>query len=127
METSVLLSVKPRFANKIFEGTKGYEFRRKLFKNPAITRVIVYVSAPVSKVIGEFEVESILRLEKECLWAETKDSSGISKEYFDIYFQGQELGYAIKIGETHLYRVPLELETHFNIKYAPQSFVYIKT
>lgn len=28
----VLLSIKPEFANKIFEGTKRFEFRKSIFK-----------------------------------------------------------------------------------------------
>lgn len=126
MQTSVLLSIKPQFADKIFKGSKGYEFRRKLFKNAEVKQVIVYASAPVSRVIGEFEVEAILQLDKECLWSETEELSGISKEYFDTYFEGLNCGYAIKIGKVQLYQTPLELETHFGIKHAPQSFRYIK-
>ena len=29
----VLLSIKPEFAEKIFNGTKKYEFRKSIFKN----------------------------------------------------------------------------------------------
>ena len=52
----VILSIKPEFANKIFNGTKKFEFRRTLFKNKEIKMIIVYASAPISKVIGEFEI-----------------------------------------------------------------------
>jgi predicted transcriptional regulator len=55
----VLLSVKPEFANKIFSGVKKYEYRRAIFKNN-VNRVIVYASSPVQKLIGEFEIESII-------------------------------------------------------------------
>ena len=48
----VVLSIKPEFANKIFEGTKKYEFRRAIFKNPNIKKVVVYSSSPVKKIIG---------------------------------------------------------------------------
>lgn len=125
MRINVLLSIKPEFAARIFQGVKRFEFRRVLFKNRGVKTVIVYVSAPVSKVIGEFEVEDILELEKECLWDQTKEYSGIPKDYFDTYFEGRETGYAIKIGSTHLYETPLSLAENFNVKRAPQSFVYV--
>ena len=125
MQTNVLLSIKPQFADKIFDGVKRYEFRRTLFKDRSVKKIIVYASAPVSKVIGEFEVDGILELEKESLWNETSEYSGIPKEYFDKYFQGRKVGYAIRIGTTHLYETPLELENDFNIKHAPQFFVYV--
>ena len=30
----ILLSIKPEFAEKIFSGSKKYEFRRRIFKAP---------------------------------------------------------------------------------------------
>ena len=51
MQTNVLLSIKPEFAEKIFQGVKRYEFRKALFKNREVEKIIVYASAPVSKVI----------------------------------------------------------------------------
>jgi hypothetical protein len=32
----VVLSIKPEFANKIFDGTKKFEFRKSIFKNENI-------------------------------------------------------------------------------------------
>lgn len=52
-----LLSIKPEFANKIFDGTKKFEFRKSIFKNKDVTTVVVYVSSTIEKIIGEFEIE----------------------------------------------------------------------
>ena len=52
----VLLSIRPQFALQIFEGSKRYEYRRAIFKREGVTSVLVYASAPIGKVIGEFEV-----------------------------------------------------------------------
>lgn len=125
MQTSVLLSIKPMFAAKIFEGTKRYEFRKIMFKNPCVGSVIVYASTPVRKVIGEFEVLGILALNKKYLWQHTEEHAGVTKEFFDSYFGNREIGYAIRIGKTCLYSTPRELYKDFNIRYAPQSFVYV--
>ena len=38
----VLLSIKPEFADKIFNGTKKYEFRKSIFKNKDVDTVVVY-------------------------------------------------------------------------------------
>lgn len=56
----VLLSIKPEFAFKIFEGKKKFEFRKVIFKNPNVKTVVVYASSPVQRVIGEFEIDDIL-------------------------------------------------------------------
>lgn len=126
MQTSVLLPIKPIFADRIFDGTKLFEFRKRLFKNRDIKRIVVYATAPISKVIGEFEIEEILEDEIESLWEITKAHSGIPKPYFCNYFNGYEVGFAIKIGKTQRYKSPLKLQENFNIKYAPQSFIYLK-
>jgi len=120
----VVLSIKPEFANKIFEGTKKYEFRRTIFKNPEIKKVIVYVSAPVQKIIGEFEIERIINCDLDTLWNKTKKYSGITKDYFFEYFGNKEHGYAIKIKNTTLYKTPKCIREDFNLL-PPQSFLYL--
>jgi len=125
MQNSVLLSIKPIYAELIFKNQKRYEFRKALFKDRSVNKVYVYASAPISKVIGEFTIDDILELEPGLLWTKTNEFAGISKEFFDSYFYGRKIGYAIKIGQTFLYKSPLDLNTHFRIKYAPQSFMYV--
>lgn len=121
----VVLSIKPEFAEKIFEGTKKYEFRRSIFKNPEIKKVIVYASSPVQKVIGEFEIDYILNYDLKTLWKLTRDYSGITSDYFYAYFGEKENGFAIKIKNTKLYRTPKCLRQDYNL-IPPQSFLYFK-
>lgn len=121
----VLLSIKPEFAIQIFNGTKKYEFRKIIFKNKDISNVIVYASSPIQKVIGEFEIESIISDDVDSLWNKTKKYSGISKYFFDSYFEDKEIAHAIKIKSVKIYKEPLSLQKDFNINYPPQSFIYI--
>ena len=65
-----LLSIKPEFAFQIFAGNKRFEYRRKIFKQPVDT-VVVYVSSPVSMVLGEFKIEDLLFDDLEELWNKT--------------------------------------------------------
>ena len=120
----ILLSIKPEFANKIFDGTKKFEFRRSIFKNQAVNTVVVYASAPVSKVIGEFEIETVIKKGLNELWNQTKDYSGISKSYYDVYFTGKEEGNAIKVKNPTLYKKALNLKEEFGMV-PPQSFAYL--
>lgn len=120
----VLLSIKPEFAFKIFEGTKKYEFRKIIFKRPNIKTVVVYASSPVQKVIGEFEIEDILSSTPENIWKKTKYNSGISEDYFKDYFLNKEIAYAIKIKGVKKYDQPFDLKEKFDL-IPPQSFVYL--
>jgi predicted transcriptional regulator len=120
----VLLSIKPEFADRIFDGTKKYEFRKAIFKNPNIKTVIVYASSPVQRVIGEFEIEKILSEHPECLWEMTKNHSGITEQFFFDYFSRREKGFAIKVKKPKLYKRSLNLQSAFNTT-PPQSFMYV--
>ena len=120
----VLLSIKPEFALKIFDGSKKYEYRRAIFKNKEINRVIVYASNPIKQIIGEFEIEDILHEELQVLWVKTRNHAGISKKRFLEYFTNKCKGYAIKTKATRMYDASLPLES-FMISSPPQSFKYL--
>jgi predicted transcriptional regulator len=119
------LYIKPEFVENIFNGTKRYEFRRTIFKEGNIKKIIIYASSPVQKVIGEFEIDNILNTDIETLWKRTNKYSGISAEYFFKYFSEKEIGYAIKIKNAKRYRRPLSISKDFN-SVPPQSFLYLK-
>jgi predicted transcriptional regulator len=121
----VILSIKPKFANKIFDGTKKFEFRRTLFKKKEVKKILVYASAPISKVIGEFEIEDIVHENISTLWDKTSEYSGISLDYYSKYFQGKESGYAIKVKNPTKYEKELCIVKNFGIR-PPQSFAYLK-
>ena len=120
----VLLSIKPEFADKIFNGTKKFEFRRIIFKQRDIDKVIVYASSPVQRVIGEFSVEDILSGSVDDVWTLTNHLSGISEIYYRNYFFNKQIAYAIKIGRTLRYRRNRQL-SEYNIDYPPQSYMYL--
>lgn len=122
----VLLSIKPEFAEKIFNGTKKYEFRRSIFKNPNIQTVIVYASSPVKMIIGEFNIEAIIKDDLEFLWHKTKKHAGINKEFFLSYFRDKKEGFAIEIHDFKKYSQPLNLYQEYKMV-APQSFAYINS
>ena len=120
----VLLSIKPEFAFKIFDGTKRFEFRKVIFKNPDVKTVVVYASSPVQQVIGEFEIDDILSSNPNEIWEQTKKYSGISEDFFYEYFADREIAHAIKIKEIKKYKTPLSLKEDFNVL-PPQSYLYL--
>lgn len=120
----VLLSIKPEFALKIFDGSKKYEYRRAIFKRGEVTTIVVYASHPIKRVIGEFAIGDILHDETQMLWVKTKDHAGITEKRFLEYFRDKTKGYAIKIKSTKMYNDPLPLDS-FMISTPPQSFIYL--
>lgn len=126
MQTKVLLSIKPRFADAILDGTKIFEFRRTVFRNAAVRRIVIYASRPVCLVIGEFQIEKVFALEPKNLWKVTADGGGIDQEFFDAYFRGCKVGFALKVRRPKRYTNPLPLTEHYGIQRPPQSFCYLR-
>lgn len=119
----VVLSIKPEFAFKIFDGTKKFEFRKAIFKNSDIKTVIVYASSPVQKVIGEFDIKRIINQDIDSLWELTQEFSGITEDFFYDYFENRTEGFAIEVKNAKKYKHPKCLKTDYNLL-PPQSFAY---
>ena len=121
----VVLSIKPEFAYKIFDGSKKFEFRKAIFKKNGVKTVVVYASSPVQKVIGEFEIGEIFNNDLETLWNLTKEHSGLTEDFFYDYFSEKEKGFAIQVKNKKKYKEPKCLRADFNL-HPPQSFAYLK-
>jgi len=121
----VLLSIKPEFAEKIFNGEKQFEFRRAIFKNDTIEKAVIYVSSPICKVMGEFEIGEILHDKIDSLWNKTSKHAGISKAGFLDYFSDKDSGFAIKIKNVTQFDSPKCIRKDYNVV-PPQSFLYLK-
>lgn len=122
----VLMSIKPEFVAEIDKGNKKFEYRKSIFKRQDISSVIVYATKPYGKVVGEFQIETIIKDKPSNIWKETKNQSGITKQFFNEYFQDREVGFAIQIKEYIKYDTPMDLDClDGSIKAAPQSFCYI--
>ena len=121
----ILLSVKPEYAQKIFNGEKRYEFRRTIFKRGGIQTVIVYVSHPIRKIVGEFYIEEVISDKLDILWNNTKEHAGISERAYLQYFNGKNIGHAMKIKSVKKYNKPFCIKEHWGLL-PPQSFIYIE-
>lgn len=120
---TILLSIKPDYVEKIFDGSKRYEYRRLACKEP-INKIIIYETSPTKKVVGEAIVEETLLASPTVLWEQTKKEAGISRKFFREYFRGKKNACAYKLGEVKKYDTPQNL-SDLGILQAPQSFVYI--
>src|SRR5690625_6377606 len=126
MEKKVLLSIKLEFANIIYKEEKIFYYQRVIFKNKNVNIIVVYASSPVEKVIGEFDVGEIINTSKTDLWNKTRKYSGITKDYFDKYFDDKESGYAIEIIKVEKFDEHKCLNEEYGVSFPPQSFVYLK-
>lgn len=123
----ILLSIKPIFAEKILNGHKKYEFRRALPKVSNVSAVLIYATMPVGKIVGEFYIDRFISDTPKNIWANTRKHAGISKSYFDEYFEGKELACAIAIKGVKRYADSemLNISDILPHNSPPQSFCYV--
>lgn len=121
----IILSIKPEFVKEIFAGRKKYEYRKTMFTK-SIDSVIIYSTMPEGKFVGEFLIDKIEVDTPSALWSKTNQASGISKQYFDQYFNNRKKGYAIKIASIKKYSKPINPHSVIDSFVAPQSFRYLK-
>ena len=126
--TILLLSIRPKYAMKVFNGTKKVELRRIKPKLNNGDIVLVYVSSPIKQLWGSFKVENIVEKPIDELWSLVEKKAGLSKEEFYEYYIGQEKGYGIFFQETEDIHHPInldEIKKRWKDFTPPQSYRYV--
>jgi predicted transcriptional regulator len=119
----ILLSINPEHVEKILDGTKLYEFR-KVRCREKITKIVIYSTSPIMKVVGEAAVDDVIESSPEEVWRIASDTAGIDKTFFDDYYLGRKRAVAFRIGQTTKYKEPKDL-SEYGLSWAPQSFAYL--
>lgn len=123
----MVLSVRPIYSSKIFEGKKTVELRRRFpTSTPSGTIAYIYSTSPIRAVVGSTEIESVNKLPVAEIWKKFGKMTQISKAAFEAYFAGLEEGVALKISNSRAFSRwanVSELRERFGFK-PPQSFIY---
>ena len=122
--TKVLMSINPIHAAKILSGTKRYEFRKIRCKRQ-VDVIVIYVTAPIRKVLGEVKVKEVIEDIPQSVWDKTKTAAGIDVSFFNRYFEGRETAVAYALGDVTVFPKPKNL-SDYGLKAAPQSYAYVK-
>lgn len=121
--STMLLSIKPKYAKVIFQGKKQYEFRKSRPK-VEVSRIIFYASSPQKQVVGEAVIDEILEGAPKEIWEIAKIAAGITKKFYFSYYAGKDKAVAYRLKDVIIYEKPRDL-SDYGIRQAPQSFVYL--
>ena len=125
----LLLSLKPHYADLVFEGLKTAELRRRITSHIEGRDVFIYVSSPTMALRGGFRVGEVWRGAPEDVWSMVSELASVDKKDFDIYFEGQTIAYALEIQKVWEYQKPVSLNTlrnRFSNFVVPQSWRYVR-
>jgi predicted transcriptional regulator len=125
----LLLSIRPKFAEMIFAGTKTVELRRVRPTIAAGDLALVYVTSPVKELQGAFKVSKTVSGKPDFIWKKYGKKSGVTRDEFDTYFNGKVEAHALLIEEAWMLAKPVRLACLRKEKRGfrpPQSFHYIR-
>lgn len=127
-DNPILLSVRPQYAEKIFEGSKTVELRRVRPKyiNKG-TLVLIYVSSPVKSLSGAFKIDRIVEKTPSKLWGMVHKKAGVTRKEFNAYYKGVSIGIGIFFSEFFPLSKPIELQDlkqKTSAFHPPQGFRY---
>ncbi len=127
-DRALLLSLKPRFANAILDGTKSVELRRvrPLIRVPTVA--LLYASSPTMALVGICRVESVKSGSPSRIWSEFGPATGIGRREFREYFSGTGSACALLLSKPIRLPAPVELaelRRWWPDFQPPQSFRYV--
>lgn len=120
----ILMPINPEYVDEILSGNKKYEYRKIKAKRKNIDKMVIYSTSPIMRVVAEVDVEGIIEASPEKLWEQTKEYSGIAKDFYSKYYKNKENAIAYKLGNIKVYDKPKKL-CDIGINYVPQSFIYL--
>ena len=106
---ALLMSVRPKYAEKILQGMKTVELRRM---RPSVSRgdlLLLYVSSPVKEVKGMSVIDRVTSSRPDKLWKQIRHKASITKDEFDSYFEGAEVAVAIHFSYVKRFALPVAL------------------
>lgn len=124
----ILLSVKPRFADLIFNGLKEAELRRRFIQNAKGRDVFIYVTSPVRTLRGGFRVGHVWYGTPADIWNKVHHIVQIKKREFDEYYGNRSIAYALRIIDVWEYKEPMrfqDIKQQFSEFVVPQSWRYV--
>jgi predicted transcriptional regulator len=124
-QRALLLSLRPRFATAILNGTKTVEVRRRPVNAPPGSRVILYASAPVMAIVGTARLRDIEVTDPDNGWNQHHLKLGLSRSEFDTYLEDAN-AHLLHLTDPSWLNEPLPLaELRQGGFHPPQSFRYI--
>jgi predicted transcriptional regulator len=123
-----LLSVRPRFATGLLDGSKTVEVRRRQAHIADGAICLVYASAPVSALVGAIRIDTTDTDELDSLWSRWGDRTALERAEYDAYLAGSARPCAIIVSAAVAFPQPVslpELRRRRHSFVTPQSYRFL--
>ena len=126
-QRTLLLSLRPRFADAILNGTKTIEIRRRPINAAPGTQVILYASSPQMAVVGTARLAELTVCAPDEGWRRFHRTFGLTRPEYDAYLDGTPAAHLLHLARVNRLNQPLPLhELRQQAPFQPpQSFRYV--
>lgn len=127
MSKIIVISIKPEFANKIFDGSKKIELRKVAPNANPGDLMIVYSTFPEMAIIGICKIQKVIKSTPSDIWKNHADILGIDKSRFLEYYSSTNTAIGIVLECTRRFKAKISLKylkEQFPKFSPPQTFKY---
>lgn len=127
-ERTLLLSIKPAFAEMVLAGRKTVELRRV---RPAVEpgmALLIYASSPRRQLVATGKIGDVAWGSPDEVWEVYGAEAGVARGFYDEYFAGCARAVAILVEEVRPLSSPVALDAlrdRWAAFQPPQSFRYL--
>jgi len=126
--SNLLLSVKPKYLDKILSGEKIVEIRRIRPRVGKEATIVFYATSPKKQLIAFARIKSIKLSPPQDLWSLVGEESALTRSEFLEYLSGCPLGVAISFNDVVELDPPIPL-SHLRILWPdfspPQGHIFL--
>jgi len=128
-DRTALLSVRPRFAEALLDGSKTVEIRRRRAHIAGGALCLVYASSPVRALVGAIRVRETDTDTPDALWQRWGMHTGLDRDEYDAYLLGSTQPCAIVVAAATRFIGPVvlpELRRRQHEFVTPQSYRFLR-
>jgi predicted transcriptional regulator len=107
--SDILMSVRPKFAERIFGGSKSVEIRKRFSTKWIGHDAVLCATKPLNCLMGRTTIRSVTKGHPDNLWIQFQSQVGCSKNEFDVYVGDASEVAAIEFGDVKPYETPVQV------------------
>lgn len=117
--TLAMIALRPQYWDMYRDGSKIWELRKVTHSPRCVDGLVIYATAPVSRIVGEVDLVSTHSGYLDQMWTLVKGACGITRDQYDLYYRDQEIAIAYRIGDVYEYAPSL------GVLFPPQGYRYL--
>jgi predicted transcriptional regulator len=130
LSDKILLSMRPRYAERVFARTKQVEIRKKFSRRWQGRQAVVYGTQPLGALMGEVTMSEITVGPPTEIWERYGSRVGCTYEELRDYVGSSAEVYAIELANANPYTAPVGIAQISHLinedLHPPQSFLNVK-